>query len=70
MKVAVTTLASTAAALLGLGLVMLYSSSMTKVGTHDLIMQLVWVALGFAVCVTLTLMDYQSLKQIHWFGYG
>ena len=70
MKVAVTTLASTAAALLGLGLVMLYSSSMTKVGTHDLIMQLVWVALSFAVCVTLTLTDYQALKQIHWIGYG
>jgi cell division protein FtsW len=70
MKVAVTTLATTVAALLGLGLVMLYSSSMTKVGTHDLIMQLVWVALGFAVCVTVTLTDYQALKQVHWFGYG
>jgi cell division protein FtsW len=70
MKVAVTTLASTVAALLGLGLVMLYSSSMTKFGTHDLIMQLVWVALGFGLCVTATGFNYQALKQVHWFGYG
>ncbi len=70
MKVAVTTLASTVAALLGLGLVMLYSSSMTKVGTHDLIMQLVWLALGFGVCVTVTLLDYEALKQVRWVGYG
>lgn len=70
MKVAVTTLASTVAGLLGLGLVMLYSSSMTKVGTHDLIMQLVWVALGLGVCVTLTVLDYQALKRVQWLGYG
>ncbi len=70
MKVAVTTLATTVAALLGLGLVMLYSSSMTKVGTHDLIMQLVWVTLGFCVCVAATWTDYQEFKKIHWVLYG
>ena len=70
MKVAVTTLATTVAALLGLGLVMLYSSSMTKVGAHDLMMQFVWVALGFGLCVTAALWDYQGLKQVHWGLYG
>jgi cell division protein FtsW len=70
MKVAVTTLASTIAALLGLGLVMLYSSSMTKYGTHDLIMQLVWVGLGFGLCVTATVVNYQELKKIQWLMYG
>ena len=70
MKVAVTTLASTVAALLGLGLVMLYSSSMTKFGTHDLFMQLVWVALGFGLCLTAAWYDYQKLKNVHWWVYG
>jgi len=70
MKVAVTTLASTVAALLGLGLVMLYSSSMTKVGTHDLMMQFAWVALGFGFCVTAALRDYSDLKKIQWLLYG
>ena len=42
MKVAVTTLAFCVAALLALGLVMLYSSSVTQVGTHYLMMQLIW----------------------------
>lgn len=70
MKVAVTTLASTVAALLGLGLVMLYSSSMTKYGVHDLVMQLVWVALGFGLCVTAALYNYQNLKKVHWLVYG
>jgi cell division protein FtsW len=70
MKVAVTTLASTVAALLGLGLVMLYSSSMAKFGTHDLVMQLVWVALGFGLCAAATWLDYQQLKKVHWWLYG
>ena len=70
MTVAVTTLASTVAALLGLGLVMLYSSSMAKFGTHDLVMQLVWVALGFGLCAAATWLDYQKLKKVHWWLYG
>ena len=69
MKVAVTILASTVAALLGLGLVMLYSSSMTQ-GPHDLIMQIIWVILGFGFCVTATKFDYEDLKQVQWVVYG
>ena len=52
MKVAVTTLAFCVAALLALGLVMLYSASMTQVGAQYLKSQLVWCALGFVLAVT------------------
>ena len=63
MKVAVTTLAFCVAALLALGLVMLYSASMTQVGAHYLMLQLIWCALGFALCVAATALDYQLLKK-------
>ena len=54
MKVAVTILVFCVAALLALGMVMLYSSSMeswdkrthTEIGAHYLVMQLIWCALG------------------------
>src|SRR3974390_2385377 len=78
MKVAVTTLAFCVAALLALGLVMLYSASMvmvdkhthSEVGAHYLMMQLVWCALGFALCVAATALDYQWLKQFAWPLFG
>src|SRR5580692_10870912 len=63
MKVAVTTLAFCVASLLALGLVMLYSSSMTQVGAHYLMMQLIWCVFGFIGCVTAVSMDYQLLKR-------
>ena len=67
MKVAVTTLAFCVAALLALGLVMLYSSMMmTPAGAHDLMMQLIWCALGLALCVTAVAFDYQLLKTLAW----
>jgi cell division protein FtsW len=71
MKAAVTTLAFCVAALLGLGLVMLYSSKMTSAaGAHDLMMQIIWCALGFVLCVTTTSLDYQLLKKLAWPVYG
>jgi cell division protein FtsW len=66
MKVAVTTLAFCIAALLALGLVMLYSSSMTQVGAHYLMMQLVWCAFGLVLCVAAAALDYQWLKKLAW----
>jgi cell division protein FtsW len=63
MRVAVTTLAFCVASLLALGLVMLYSSSMTQVGAHYLVMQLIWCVIGFALCVTAVSLDYQWLKR-------
>jgi len=74
MKVAVTTLAFCVAALLALGLVMLYSASMTmvdqrthsEVGAHYLRLQLVWCAFGFVLCLAATALDYQWLNKAAW----
>src|ERR1041385_1909670 len=66
MKIAVTTLVVCVAALLALGLVMLYSSSITHDGAHDLMMQCVWCAAGFILCVAATALDYQWLKKFAW----
>ncbi|HEX9046530.1 MAG TPA: putative lipid II flippase FtsW [Verrucomicrobiae bacterium] len=64
MKVAVTTLAFCSASLLALGLVMLYSASMTQVGAHYLMMQLIWCAIGFMGCAMAASLDYQRLKRV------
>ena len=66
MKVAVTTLAFCVAALLALGLVMLYSASMVKAGAHDLMMQLIWCAAGFVLCAVTATLDYQWLNKFAW----
>ncbi len=66
MRFAVTTLAFCVAALLALGLVMLYSSSMTQVGVHYLALQLVWCVFGLALCSAATAFDYQLLRKLAW----
>ena len=66
MKLAITTLATSVAALLTLGLVMLYSASMTQKGAHLLLTQIIWCAMGCAACVTATCLDYRLLKKWAW----
>ena len=66
MKVAVITLSFCVASLLALGLVMLYSSSMTQVGAHYLMLQLIWAAIGFSLCATVVSLDYQLFKKYAW----
>jgi len=66
VKVAITTLVFCVAALLAVGLVMLYSSSMTQVGAGYLIKQLVWCALGLVACVTMAMLDYDALRKMIW----
>jgi cell division protein FtsW len=75
MKAAVTTLAFCVAALLTLGLVMLYSSSMNDVipksggqhvGAKYLISQLVWCGMGIVACLVAASMDYRQLKKYAW----
>jgi cell division protein FtsW len=66
MRVAVTILAFCVAALLGLGLVMLYSSSMTQVGAQYLKSQLIWCGLGLVLCVAAASVDYEVLKKVAW----
>jgi cell division protein FtsW len=72
MKLAVTVLVFCVAALLSLGMVMLYSASMCdpshghQVGAHLLIMQLIWCALGLVICVSIAASDYRWLKKLAW----
>src|ERR1019366_4012315 len=74
MKVAVTVLTFCVAALLALGMVMLYSSSMeswdrkthTAIGAHYLVMQLIWCGLGLVLCVTGSLCSCRVLKKTAW----
>jgi len=70
MKVAVTILVFCVAALLALGMVMLYSASMAQVGAHYLAMQLVWCVFGLVAAVVTTLVDYRQLKRIWWVPLG
>jgi cell division protein FtsW len=70
MKVAVTTLGFCVAALLSLGMVMLYSSSVSRDGAHDLVMQLIWCGAGLVFCVAATFFDYQWIKKFTWPIYG
>jgi cell division protein FtsW len=66
MKVAVTMLVSCVAALLALGMVMLYSSSMAQVGAHYLVKQLVGCVIGIALCLIAAALDYRRLKKFAW----
>ena len=66
MRFAVTTLAFCVAALMALGLVMLYSSSMTEGGVHYLMLQLIWCACGLVLCAAATTLDYQLLRKFAW----
>jgi len=70
MKAAVTMLVFCVAALLALGMVMLYSSSMAQAGTRFLLMQLVWCAIGLGLCLAATLIDYRWLKKFAWPLFG
>lgn len=64
MKPAITILVFCVGALLALGMVMLYSTSMTQVGARYLVMQLVWCLLGLVACGVAMFIDYRHLKKI------
>src|SRR5882672_2563721 len=66
MRIAVTVLAFCVAALLALGMVMLYSSSMAQVGARYLTMQLIWCGLGLVLCVAAASVDYKLLRKLAW----
>jgi len=66
MKFAITALATCVAALLTLGLVMLYSASMTQSGSHLLLTQVTWCTIGGIACVTAACLDYRLLKKLAW----
>ncbi len=64
MKLATTTLIFCVAALLSLGMVILYSSSTAQVGPHYLIMQLAWCGIGLVGATIAATLDYHQLKKI------
>jgi len=69
MKLAVNILVFCVAALLSLGMVMLYSASMSdevrhqQIGAHYLMAQLAWCVLGLIGCIAMTVLDYRGLKK-------
>jgi cell division protein FtsW len=63
MRSAVTILVFCVAALLALGMVMLYSSSMAQVGTHYLMKQLIWCVPAVGLCVAAARTDYRVLRR-------
>ena len=56
------------AALLALGLVMLYSASMTQQGERFLIKQSIFAAIGLVACFTAAAIDYRWLLKLVWPG--
>lgn len=64
MKLAVTILVTCVGALLALGLVMLYSSSMAQSGAQDLVKQLTWCVPGLLICVTAASLDYTRWRKL------
>ncbi|SPE53379.1 Cell cycle protein [Verrucomicrobia bacterium] len=66
MRIAVTLLVFCVAALLALGMVMLYSSSTADVGARYLVLQLAWCALGLGLCLAAVTFDYGRLRQGAW----
>src|SRR5437879_12520337 len=64
MKYAVGILVFCVAALLSLGLVMLYSSSMSQPGANYPVAQLIWCGLGLTAAGIVACVDYRHLKKI------
>jgi len=70
MKAAATTLLLCVAGLLALGMVMLYSASMSDPGSHCLVLQMIWGSAGLAGLLVAGSMDYRLLKKFAWAIYG
>ena len=70
IKLAVTILVFCVAALLSLGLVMLYSSSMADAGSHYVKVQLLWSAIGMVACLSALSLDYHLFKKLAWPLFG
>jgi cell division protein FtsW len=64
MKFATTVLVFCVAALLSLGLVMLYSSSMSQPGANYPVAQVIWCGMGLVTAAVIACVDYRHLKKI------
>ncbi len=69
MKYAATILVFCVAALLSLGLVILFSSGMSKGGENYPVMQAAWCGLGILAGVLVAYADYRQLKNVSWLLY-
>ncbi|MDX1951560.1 MAG: putative lipid II flippase FtsW [Verrucomicrobiota bacterium] len=69
MKTATTVLILCVGGLLGLGMVMLYSSGLHRGGAHYLLLQAAWGSVGLIGCVIAAAVDYRQLKKISWMIY-
>lgn len=63
MKAAITALVGSLAALLSLGLVVLYSASVAQTGSHYLALQMVWALIGIVGCLIIASTDYRLFKK-------
>jgi len=70
MKLVTSVFVFCVAALLSLGLVVLYSSSMGRSGASYPLMQTLWCGLGIAVAALVACLDYRHLKKVAWPLYG
>jgi cell division protein FtsW len=70
MKLVTSVLVFCVAALLSLGLVMLYSSSMGRNGATYPLMQTLWCGLGLVAAGLVTWVDYRHLRKVAWPLYG
>jgi len=66
MKTATTTLILCVGGLLAFGMIMLYSSSHVKDGSHLLVLQGAWAGMGIVACLVAALCDYRWLKKFAW----
>ena len=66
MRLATTTLFFCVAALLALGMVMLFSASTGQPQANYLIMQPIWCGLGLFGCLVAASGDYRWLKKYRW----
>ena len=66
MRLATTTLFSCVAALLALGMVMLFSASTGDHEANYLFMQPLWCSIGLAACLIASAGDYRWLKRFSW----
>ncbi|MGA4579865.1 putative lipid II flippase FtsW [Limisphaera sp. VF-2] len=70
MKLAVTTLVFCVTALVALGLVVLYSSTMVQHGADQVTRQAIWCALGLTIAAVLAAVDYARWRRWVWIMYG
>src|SRR5437868_10523755 len=70
MRLATTTLFFCVAALLALGMVMLFSASTGQPQANYLVMQPIWCGLGLLACLFAASGDYRWLKKYSWISWA